>query len=472
MHKLNIIFFSFIILISNLGCGNSTQESTNKSKSVKKNYALDESSNLAAGKINDNIVCVNNSENSYAIYLPENYSDSNLFPVLFLFDSHGRGKFSIEKYKSLADEFGLIIACSNSSKNGQSESEQNIISYQFIEDVNSKFKIDNSKFFLGGFSGGARVAVQVASINNQVSGVIGCSAGLPNKDMVDKINFSYFLTAGNIDFNYLELKSLTKELKNSNTNFYFMEFDGIHEWPPLNVMKEAIYFLYFNAQKKDESSNKSALVESYISYENTQLNKAVSQNNILEQVNIYERMSIFLKNNTSTNNYKNKYKQLCNNSIYKLHQKNNEMFLQMEPSLQAELASNITAKDSKWWSNKIDEIIQSSRMAKSKEEKLMHLRLLNYMSLISFMYADNALKNNKLDESQKYLSIYEKVDPNNSEVYYLQAVFYAKQNKNDLALVSLEKAVSKGFDDFERIRNDNNFHFSEIELELIRKAQK
>ena len=86
------------------------------------------------------------------------------------------------------------------------------------------------------------------------------------------------------------------------------------------------------------------------------------------------------------------------------------------------------------------------------------------------MYADNALKNNKLIEAQKYLFIYEKADPDNTEVYYLKAVYYALQNNNSLALKSLETAVIKGFDDFERIQKDSHFHFSDIEMEVIRKG--
>ena len=76
----------------------------------------------------------------------------------------------------------------------------------------------------------------------------------------------------------------------------------------------------------------------------------------------------------------------------------------------------------------------------------------------------NALKNNQLSEAQKYLFIYEKVDPDNTEVYYLKAVYYSLQNNNTLAQKSLKTAVSKGFDDFKRIRNDSRFHFSDIEM--------
>jgi len=38
-----------------------------------------------------------------------------------------------------------------------------------------------------------------------------------------------------------------------------------------------------------------------------------------------------------------------------------------------------------------------------------------------------------------------------------------------LALKSLEEAVDKGFNDFKRIAKDPHFHFSEIEMDVIRK---
>ena len=137
---------------------------------------------------------------------------------------------------------------------------------------------------------------------------------------------------------------------------------------------------------------------------------------------------------------------------------------------QQNLANAVSVRDTEWWNTKILELKQRSANSESPEENLANQRLLNYLSLLSYMYADNALKNNKLIEAQKYLFIYEKADPDNTEVYYLKAVYYALQNNNSLALKSLETAVIKGFDDFERIQKDSHFHFSDIEMEVIRKG--
>lgn len=70
------------------------------------------------GKLINRVPCSVDTSYSYALYLPENYTPDQKYPVLFFFDAHKRGKLPVHKYKSLADKYGYILAASYNSTNG------------------------------------------------------------------------------------------------------------------------------------------------------------------------------------------------------------------------------------------------------------------------------------------------------------------------------------------------------------------
>ncbi len=465
--SISSILIATLLMIS---CGNDHKTTLNKQQQKKEITSTSSATTFEAGKLYNNIYCQNHKELSYAIYLPKSYSDTSLSAVIFLFDAHGRGSLPVKKYQAVADEFNLIIACSNDSKNGLSGEAINMISYNFIKDVLSRFKINNDQIFSGGFSGGARVAVQVADMDKQIKGVLGVGAGIPNETYVDKIDFNYFIAAGNKDFNYKELYDLAETLKSKEMNYYFMEFDGKHEWPEPRIVRTAMYFMMIN-NRDDIYSESDEIIKNYQAFEKENLQAAFNTNDLVSQVQIYERLTQILNKISNTIKYQKKLKILYTTAIYKHHLKNLKIALTYERGAQKPLANAIATQNTEWWNKKVLELEQKSSNSKSLEENLANQRLLNYLSLLSYMYADNALKNNQLMDAQKYLFIYEKVDPDNSEVYYLKAIYYTLQNNNSLAIQTLETAVSKGFEDFERIAKDPHFHFSSLEMEMIRKGK-
>jgi hypothetical protein len=461
-----IVFAVFVIIAS--GC----EDSGHKNKSANKKADIQPVKNQSAeiikiepGKVYKSIRCLNRPEYSYSIYLPQSYNDSVKFPVLYLFDPHAKGSEPVEKYREIADEFKMIIACSNNSKNGLSSGEINMISYSFISDVRSRFGIDPAKVYAGGFSGGARIAVEVADMDKNIKGVIGCGAGVPNESFINKIDFNYFLTAGNKDFNYKELVKLSESLKQANVNYCFMEFDGKHEWPEPDVIKTAIYFFILNADNEKEIDPR--IIKEYKKFENKNLKDAKGRNDMIEQIAIYERMIIILNKVDNTIGYNKNLKTLYTTKQWSEHKKNLAKALETETRMQSFFRNNFASQSTGWWNDQINILIENSKNAPTVEERLMNKRLLNYLSLVAYMYSDNALKNGKLAEAQNYLFIYEKVDPENTEVYYLKAVYYAMQNRKDLALDELKKAVKLGFDDFERIYKDSHFTFGDAEIQSI-----
>ena len=100
---------------------------------------------------------------------------------------------------------------------------------------------------------------------------------------------------------------------------------------------------------------------------------------------------------------------------------------------------------------------QQIKNNKNPQQSLVFKRVINYLSLIAYMYSDKTVKTNDYANANKFLQIYELVDPTNSEVYYLKATVYIKQGNKQKAIESLNLAVKNGFEDLKRLNEDLEF---------------
>ena len=85
-------------------------------------------------------------------------------------------------------------------------------------------------------------------------------------------------------------------------------------------------------------------------------------------------------------------------------------------------------------------------------------RTLSFLSLLTYMASNSTLNQNQFAQAAMYLQVYEKVDPENSEVYYLQALLAAKQENWQAVIPRLQKAVEVGFIDLERLIKEEFFN--------------
>jgi len=351
--------------------------------------------NLPAGKVYKHISVAGDTSISYALYLPTSYNSQKANRVMFIFDAHAGGALPVEKYKSLAEKYHVILAASNNSKNGQSAGERNRIITGFMSDVEKQFHVDMKKVYTAGFSGGARVATLVALYNSNVAGVIGCAAGFPQVQNPVNTSFQWVGVVGDKDFNFLELKNLNRQLKANRFKSRLLVFSGKHEWPPVSVMDDS-----FKIVLKD------ATMQSAFDVKDDPKSRALEKTEIKQQQMLVRAME---------------------------------------------------EKPWSWWQKEISKLKDDANKSLSPQENLMNQRLVNYLSMISFIYTDRALKSNQTDAAEKLLRIYETVDPDNPDVFFFKAVRFAMLKQDKQALASLKTAMDKGFKEMSRIDENSAF---------------
>ncbi len=212
---------------------------------------------LAMAVITDPVRCTADPSQTYALYVPSNYSPDRAWSAIFAFDPRARGAAAVERFQAAAEMYGYIVAGSNNSRNGSWESSLASINAMSV-DVGTRFPIDHRRIYTAGLSGGTRVALHVALGTGKIAGVIAASAGYPDSQPRKSVPFAFFGTAGTEDFNYLEMRQLDRAL---TTPHRVVIFEGGHTWLSSDLAIEALEWMEIQAMKSGRRPPDEALVE-------------------------------------------------------------------------------------------------------------------------------------------------------------------------------------------------------------------
>ena len=195
------------------------------------------------GRFIRKVKCEKDSTQEYALFVPAGYSPENNAPLLIFLDPSGKGDVPVNKYHSLADKFGVIMAGSYNSRNFNGAS--SVGSFVAVyNDLVSQYNIDAGKVWIAGFSGGARAAVAIGITYPEIKGIIGCGAGFASDEGITKESMpAYAAIVGEDDMNYGELLDNSTYLDEKKINNILLSFYGGHQWSPAGNFGLALEWL-------------------------------------------------------------------------------------------------------------------------------------------------------------------------------------------------------------------------------------
>lgn len=457
---MKIIYF-FTLLFPFFGCSNPNSEKKEGATLATDTVQMEP---IKKGIVSRAVVS-NDNTNSYCIYLPTSYDSTKKYTTFIFFDAHGSGYLPIEKYKSIAEKWGFIFVGSNSSKNGMLVEQTLSIGNALIEELKNKVAVDENNIILCGFSGGARVAANIAKVNNSIKGII-CNSAAPQSLIKDKIVVGL---AGLGDMNYLELKKFNSHPQTNGSVNELLVFNGAHEWAPTDFMEDAMLLATIHHP---------TIVKTF---SDTIMAKALSEN-IMRQADAMQAISCLVVSSyleigiKYTREFKeaekliNRLDRLRNATCF-----NTDVAAWLnaeteENKLQQELGNAVLSQDSSWWKNNESHYFESP---KAGADLFMRQRLRWYVSLMCYSYANQALKTNNTMAAEKFITVYSIVDPTNCEWAYMKSTLYLKVGLKENAIALLEKAIKLGFKDQSRLNNDANFNSLKTNskfLELLEKT--
>jgi dienelactone hydrolase len=408
---------------------------------------------LEINTIVKNNIVKDDSTTNYSYLLPLGYDGKAELPVIFFFDPHGDGNLPLNNYSELANKYGYIFIGINNVRNGQQISYVNRVFTSILQEIKSRFNIDENRIFTAGFSGGAKLAIIFAQQIPDIVGVAACGATLSMTSNT-KPNYYYAGLVGNRDFNFLEVQQTLVIYENLGFDFTSAIFDGGHQWAPSNSFEMALIgFDIYSIKTKTTPKDKKLLAAVW-----DKMNDSISVFNQREDIineNIYINQTVRwfygLKNTKELE--KRSYAIIHSKPFFDLIKKHQKL-IKKEVKLRTEFIKSYKTRDIDWWTTEVEHINKSINN-KDKDIVEVSSRLKNYLSMVSFMLVKTDLNAKKCDkEVLKKLEIYKLVDPENSDVYLMYSYYYMLLQDEDNMIKSFKKAEDIGFDEYDVYKRD------------------
>ena len=389
---------------------------------------------------------------SYSLYLPTGYNSTKSWPVILLFDPHRDGALAVEKFKVAAETFGYVLAGSDNAGNGVENTNQ--IAENMLDDLSQRYSIDPKRIYAGGFSGGARIAVAEALNSGKIKGIITCSAGLGRFDpSYSQSKTDVYGIAGLEDFNYREVIEIPEQLQNSGWRNAIELFDGSHAWPPQASIFNSVLWHELNAMKDGMIPKDKALLQSWSDSMKTSLERLISENRYLQAERKAESAVSFLNGLSGTSALEDLLSKIREMPGYKKEQERDANIRYQESELQKAYSEGFETQNIAWWNNELKALNEEIANNKDVLYHQMYSRIKGFLGIAAYSFVSNALGGNDLPRAEKYLAVYQAVEPANADCFFYKAVLLDRQGKTGEAVTALRKSLELEFSDKQKIKS-------------------
>jgi hypothetical protein len=399
------------------------------------------------------IKCLEDTGQTYCIALPSGFDPARLYPVVFVFDPHGDGHLAVNTFRAGASEFGFIVAGSNVIRNGYEKTEYAL--QLLAGDVTRRYPVDKDRIYAAGFSGGGRVAQEFSQMNTDIKAITSMGAGYSvDQAGILRNKVSMLLIAGNRDFNYHEVRNSYPLLNAAGIHYYILEFPGIHAWPGADIIHDVLLWFEFDDYRRNPAHKQKATVDGYLAEIRRQVDQQEQQHDIFGAAGTCTKGISFLSGITKTGSLKRKLAGLQKTAEFKESERQANDALELEIRLQQGYQLALRERDTLWWKNEVRGLNEKISRGDNSELQPVYNRIKSFISIASYSNCNNSLRQNDLSMAEKYISVYRIVDPGNPDVLYFNAWFLSKSGQGKAAADSFRKAVSMGFTDFKKARQE------------------
>ena len=451
---------------------------------IKASHAFSTPQDVQPGRI-ERVVCRSAANQSYALYLPSNYSPTKKWPLLAAFDPGARGNAPVERFKEAAEQYGYILCGSYNSRNGPLPPSAEAAK-AMLSDVAARFSIDDKRVYLTGFSGGARAASAIGVwLSGTVAGVIGCGAGLATSiEPSASLPFVFYGTIGVEDFNYPELKQLDRALETAGVAHRVEVFEGGHSWPPPEVSLRAIEWMELQAMKSGRRSRDDSFIDRVFKDAQSRAISSESAGRAYEAYVVYTGIAADFKGLRDVAEFEKKAAALrgskaVKQALSKDRDQENEQLRRVGElfALRTRLSTPATGGSSSGTGSyqnsapasdseprqttiadlrdRLSDLKRKSEAKESSPERAFARRVLNQFTITLFEQSQTLIQTRKYDLAASNLAIDAELMPDNWRLLYNLACAYALKGDNRRAIETLNKAVQKGFKNAGELENNN-----------------
>jgi tetratricopeptide (TPR) repeat protein len=397
--------------------------------------------------------CSDDTSQSYWIAIPEECDSAEKKPLIIAFDPHGDGNLAVHSLSGAVTHLGYRVVGSNVIRNGY-ENMENAFATLTV-DVLKRYNVDKARIYAVGFSGGGRFAQILSQMYPDIKAVISVGAGSVFSQSARPVNkLPVLFLAGTEDFNYMEINNSIEVMKSMGFLCYVFEYNGKHEWPPEQIMDEALLWFEFDDCRRNTSRKNDPLIKNYLDKTRENAAKLRADGNVLQACQEYEKGMAFLSGLVNTKSISKEIESLKRSKVYKDQMDKKQYAHNLEIRLQQGYIQALNQKDTAWWRKEIRNL---DRELQEEQDPYIHSalsRIKKFISMASYSFCNESFRSDNLEKAARLIEIYRTVDPENPDVYYFISLYYSESGQLVKAKEYFREAVSKGFTDFKKASDE------------------
>jgi hypothetical protein len=354
--------------------------------------------------------CRSNPKHTYQVFVPKVDISFRQIPLLISIDPHGDGKLAVNGFKEAAQKYQVIVVGSNLIRNNDANYIQEL--EELIADVKSRYQVGNI-LFVGGFSGGARMAMGYAS-SHKLDGVISYGAFAP-PSQIEALGCKVMATIGIDDFNFIEAAPFTIDPQQMPSNLLLETTETVHEWPQKSVMHNSLAYMLLSTMPPGTPAEKKKMVQEYTIEQKERIDNLMQSNKYIQSALITRNMFQFHYFEREVAFFKF-FDQIVNDTNYQKQVDRLSRSVQFELKAREGFYSSILEKDSAWWRQDVDLI--NSKIATEKEEFMLaaYKRIKGFLGIFCYSLSERFVKEKNVINLEKVLSVYRMAEPKNPDL--------------------------------------------------------
>lgn len=406
------------------------------------------------GTVVPTVPCLHDPSQSYALYLPSNYSPDRRWPIIYAFDPFARGSVPVELYRQAAEKYGYIVAGSNNAKNGPGSLEM-AAAQAVWEDTHRRFAIDKDRVYTTGLSGGARFATSFAlyCYTCSVAGVIAHGATYPVKEAAPaNDHFLYYVAIGDKDFNFPEVAELRAKKEEKRAGFKVKVYPGPHQWAPADVVEDAVEWLELKAMQAGKEKPNPAFIQQQLEKAQGEATQAEQAGDTLIEFYALRSLAVDFKGLVDVSRFEGQLATLKKSKALKHARQQENHEIDRQRSLTASTSADIAglAQVGPEQVSVLQQRIMSvfadlwRQLKSGARDRLVYVRAFNQLWIEGIEDGQEQFRKNEYVRAGAYFQLMADVAPDQSWPLLLLAETKVREGDKKAALKALDAAVKRG----------------------------
>ncbi len=421
-------------------------------------YAQDLS--LKKGAVVDGLPINDSISESFAMYLPKDYSADKSWPILFVFDPEGRGINSARLFSQAAGIQGYLIAASNDISRHDSLVTNIETASRLLEKVLRNFPIDENRVYAAGLEEGALVASALPAVYPKIKGILVVEDIWMNKDFLSQNNknqtFIGFASYISDSYNKFDENFPLFDILEYRSLIY--NYPGKKMWPSSELLGHGLGSFTLQAMLDGSQTKDDEMINYLFESELATAESWRRQLNFYKAYQLLEIMREKYKYFDKKDEIRDFQKDIRRESIYKEQRSQFNSAREKERNLRYEypflIEDDLTAKSFEnvgWWVQQFKEL-DSLKNSDIEAEAEVGARLEDYLQT----YAENRFEELKLAKAGIdkliLISILHTVfDKENPAGYFNIISLSAQDGDYYTALLYLEDLLKTGYDQLDNL---------------------